>query len=351
VATDPAALHHGIVQRLLPDERTYVFVDEVQVVPNFELAVNSLQLRPQVDLYLTGSNAQMLSGDLATRLSGRYVEIHVTPLSLSEFAEAGRLRGQSAPSPARLYAEFTRWGAFPFAVGLAPDRRAVADYLDGLVNTILVKDVMVRQRASNAAMLRDVTAFLLSNVGNQTSARRVANTLAAAGRGPSPNTVEQYLAGLVDAYLLYPAPVIDVAGLRHLDTPKKYYAVDSALRGAMGLRASPDTGHLLENAVFLELLRRHRRVWTGRAGAAGRAGGEIDFVVESAEGRMYIQVAATVRDPQTAARELAPLLAVADHHPKLLLTLDEDPATSHDGVRQLNAVDWLLEQPVPQIAA
>jgi predicted AAA+ superfamily ATPase len=138
--------------------------------------------------------------------------------------------------------------------------------------------------------------------------------------------------------LLYPVPVIDIKGLRQLDTPKKYYAVDSGLRTAIGVRGGPDTGHLLENAVFLELLRRHRNVWTGRAG-----GGEIDFVVESGDVRMYLQVAATVRDEATLARELAPLLAVPDHHPKLLLTLDEDPPTTHSGVRQLNAIDWLLD--------
>ncbi|MDR3359718.1 MAG: ATP-binding protein [Bifidobacteriaceae bacterium] len=337
LATDHRALHRAVLDRRHPTAKTYVFLDEPQTTPEFELAVDSLHLRPELDLYLTGSNAQMLSGDLATRLAGRHVEIQLTPLSFAEFSTGWRQRGFKDAEASKIYSEFTRWGSFPFALTLAPDTTAIDDYLDGLVNTILLKDVAVRQRVANAALLRDVVAFLLSNVGSATSLRRVANALTSAGRGPSPNTIESYLSGLVSAYLMYPLEPRDLAGLRHLDAPKKYYAVDPGLRAAVIGRRRPDTGHMLENTVFLELLRRHRHVWSARAG-----GGEIDFVAAAGDQLIYIQVAATVRDEATLARELAPLAAVPDHHPKLLLTLDEDPPTSHRGIRQLNALDWLL---------
>jgi predicted AAA+ superfamily ATPase len=173
---------------------------------------------------------------------------------------------------ARLYSAFTRWGSFPFILELMPDAKAVSDYLDGLLNTILLKDVMVRQHVANAAMLRDVVAFILTNVGSPTAIRRIANTLASAGRHPSPNTVESYLTGLINAYVIYPLRAFDVKGLRHLAAPAKYYAVDPGLRAAVIGNRLPDTGHLLENAVFLELRRRH-----GQGGTACYRGRYGDF--------------------------------------------------------------------------
>jgi predicted AAA+ superfamily ATPase len=341
LAADYRALHDYVANRLVDDAQTYVFIDEIQVVDQFEKAIDSLHLRPRVDLYVTGSNAQMLSGDLATRLSGRYIDIPLTPLSFAEYATGRRQAAQLGDdvSAVRLYQDFSAWGSFPFALRLLPDQDAVADYLDGLLNTVLVKDVMVRQRVANPLMLRDVTTFVFAQVGSPVSLRRVANTLVSAGRRPSPNTVESYLAGLVDAFVVYPLRAYDVKGLRHLDAPSKYYAVDPGLRAAILGPRGGDVGHVLENIVFLELRRRHRNLWTGRS-----AVGEIDFVAQDGDTVVYYQVAATVRDTSTLARELAPLKAVEDHYPKVLLTLDPDPPASHDGIRQLNVLDWLLKE-------
>jgi predicted AAA+ superfamily ATPase len=332
LASDFRALHDHVVARAAAEGTTYVFIDEVQVVEDFEKAIDSLHLRPGIDLYVTGSNAMMLSGELATRLSGRYVEVPMTPLSFAEYV-VGRGSGTELD---RLYQDFSRWGSFPFVTRLIPDADAVADYLEGILSTVLVKDVMVRQKVANALMLRDVVTFLMGNVGSPTSLRRVANTLASAGRRPSPNTVENYLTGLVDAYVMYPLYAYDVKGLRRLDTPAKYYAVDPGLRAAVVGHRGGDVGHVLENVVFLELRRRHKNLWSGRSGD-----GEIDFVVQEGAQLTYYQVAATVRDSATLARELAPLQAIRDHHPKYLLTLDQDPPTSHDGIQQRNALDWL----------
>jgi predicted AAA+ superfamily ATPase len=339
---DAAALHAHITERLVDGRMNYVFVDEVHLAAEFERALDSLHLRADVDLYVTGSNAQMLSGELATRLSGRYVEIELQPLSLAEFAAArtGRAEATEDRSPSGLYGNYLRFGGLPLVQELMPDVRAARDYLDGVVSTVLLKDVAVRQSVSNAAMLRDVTAFFFQNVGNLTSLRRVSNALMAASRRPSPNTVESYLTGLVDAYLLYPVERWDVKGLRRLDGPAKYYCVDPGLRASLVGYTGGDAGHVLENIVFLELHRRHGRVRVGQT-----RGGEIDFIVGEGADLAYYQVAASVHDPTTLARELAPLEAVRDHHPKRLLTLDPEPPTSHGGIIQASVVEWLLETP------
>ena len=331
-------LHDTVTARLQPTGTTYVFIDEVQLVPGFEKAIDSLHLDPRIDLYVTGSNATLLSGELATLLSGRYVELSLQPLAFSEFL-IGRRAADPTISVERAYQEYSRWGGFPFVTRLIPDDDAVADYLDGILNTVLVKDVMVRQKVSSALALRDLVAYLMSNVGSPTSLRRISNTLTSAGRRPSPNTVENYLTGLLDAYILYPLRPFDVRGLRHLDTPAKYYAVDPGLRAAaVGLRGG-DVGHILENVVFLELRRRHKTLWAGRSGEH-----EIDFVAQEGALTTYYQVAATVRDRETLARELRPLRSIADHHPKVLLTLDADPPITHGGIQQLNVIDWLLRR-------
>ncbi|MDR1152087.1 MAG: ATP-binding protein [Bifidobacteriaceae bacterium] len=350
LAADYRALHQHIVDRLEGTGTTYVFLDEIQLVEGFERAIDSLHLRQDVDLYLTGSNAQMLSGDLASLISGRYVELRMLPLSFAEYVAARRSRAardQDVTLPA-LYGDYLTYGSFPFVVELAPDRRAVDDYLDGLVATILLKDVSKRLGIANPTLLQDVAAFLFSNVGSLTSLRRIADALSSMGRVTgedrsrrrSPHTVERYVTGLSDAYLFYPVERWDVQGLRRLAGPAKYYAVDPGMRHAMVGYAGRDLGRVLENVVYLELRRRHRRVTVGRSGR-----GEIDFVVGEGGDVMYVQVAQSVLDPATLDRELAPLLAVRDHRHKVLLTLDAGPNVTHDGIVQTNALTWLATAP------
>ncbi|MDR0627325.1 MAG: ATP-binding protein [Bifidobacteriaceae bacterium] len=335
---DVRAFHEHVAALLPGRGRSYLFIDEVGLVESFETAVNSLALNFDVDIYVTGSNAQMLSSDLATRLSGRYVEIHLLPFSFAEFIDGRRLAGleDEDMSYPGLYGSFLRWGGFPFVQSVLPVAEAVRDYLDGLVNTILVKDVAQRRRVAQVGLLRDVATFVLHNVGNLTSLQRIANSLSARGRGPSPNTVDGYLDGLVDAFLVYPLRRWDARGLRHLSGPDKYYAVDTGLRNNLVGYLGGDTGHLLENIAYLELRRRSSEI---RVGATPH--GEIDFVTVRGSELAYYQVCESVRDPKTLARELAPLQAVGDHHPKTLLTLDPDPPISHAGIRQLYILDWL----------
>ena len=339
---DHLTLYREVVARLAPGTTTYVFIDEVQEVDQFERAVDGLHLRDDVDLYVTGSNAHLLSGELATLLSGRYVEIPLLPLSFAEYVSARRPGLDDDPVlrqalTTSLFADYVRFGAFPYVTRLQPDIDLVRDYLLGILNTVLLKDVVARRRIARADTLRDVVAFMLDNVGNLTTPKKIADTLVSSGRRVAPETVTGYLAGLTESYVLYEARRYDIRGKRLLENTAKYYVVDTGLRTALLGDRRRDDGHLLENVVYLELRRRCRDVHVGKLGPA-----EVDFVAESSDGPTYLQVAQTVTDQAVLARELATLRAVPDHYPRLLLTTD--PGTvDHDGIRQTCVYDWLLD--------
>lgn len=339
LARDWKVLHDHLADRLMPGVANYVFVDEVQHVPEFQRLAASLALRPNVDLYLTGSTSELLSGDLATRLAGRYVELSMLPLSLREYADGiGALAGAArAVGGEALYRAYLLTGGFPAALPLIDLPDLVNQYLAGILDTVLLRDVAAHLRVANTTALRAVAEFALANISSPISAKRTADTLTSAGRAVSRHTVESYLSGLTDAYILYRVPQADVKGTRILSSPPKYYAVDTALRSTMLGRLGGDEGHVLENIVYLELARRGWTVRTGRAGPL-----EVDFVAERPSERVYFQVALTVRDPAVLQRELAPLRAIPDFHPRTLLALDNDPPASLDGIRRLNAIDWLL---------
>jgi predicted AAA+ superfamily ATPase len=334
---DYRALYDHIRARLAPSGPTYVFIDEIQNAHQFERVVDGLFIIPGVDLYVTGSSSRPLSGSLASLLSGRYVELGLLPLS---FAEYVGWRGGQAPArdlPLRdLYDDYVRFGAFPFVTRLNDDDQ-VRQYLDGIVNTVLLRDVATHQRVSNVAQLRSLTQYMADTIGSATSVKRIADAMTSAGRAISRPTVENYLTGLTDALVLYPAKRWDVRGKRILAGGDKYYLVDVGVRRAL-LGARPvDTGHILENIVYLELLRRPGRVHTGTIDRH-----EVDFVVEDGSGTTYIQVAASVDAPETLDRELAPLRAIPDFNPRVLLTLDREPPQSYDGIRRMSVLDWLL---------
>jgi predicted AAA+ superfamily ATPase len=262
------------------------------------------------------------------------------PFSFAEFVDRRRNSPGTGTDLAlsRLYSEYIQFGSFPYVTGLIPDLNTTKDYLDGIINTVLLKDVTVRQRVSNTAMLSDVVSFFAHNIGNLTSMRRIAASLSHVGRPPSPTTVENYLTGLIDAFLFYPVKRWNIAGLRHLEGPEKYYIVDPGMRYSLVGYAGGDTGRVLENVVYLELCRRHKHVKTGQSNA-----GEIDFIVGQGNDMSYIQVSETVRDPVTLTRELKPLQTLKNHYPKYLLTLDENPPISHNGIQQINCLDWLVD--------
>jgi predicted AAA+ superfamily ATPase len=330
--TDRKALYAYITGKLRPDRMHYIFLDEVQHVAEWQRTVDSLFVKKNCDVYITGSNAYLLSGELATLLSGRYVEIKMLPLSFAEYVSALGEKTELS----RKYAAYLSNSSFPYTLELAAPKDIRA-YLDGVYTSVLLKDVVTRKKIADVFLLESVLRFMFDNIGNLCSATKIADTMTSNGRKISVHTVEGYLEALCDSLILYKAGRYDVKGKQYLKTGEKYYIVDMGLRAYLLGAQKADMGRALENVVFLELLRRGYDVRVGKVGNA-----EVDFVAANEHGPEYYQAALTVRDPTTLARELAPLNAIHDHNPKLLLTLDEDPAASHNGIRQVNALDWLL---------
>ena len=325
------ALYRLAADRLQPDRMNYVFLDEVQLIPDFQRACDSLYLLKNVDLYITGSNAGLLSGELATLLSGRYVEIKMLPLSFREYVGA---TGESDLS--RKYRDYVMNSSFPYTLAL-DSRKDILTYLDGIYTSIVLKDIVSRKKIADAAMLESVIRFMFDNVGNLCSSTKIANTLKSGGKGVSVHTVDGYLQALRESFVLYRADRYDIKGKQLLRTQEKYYLADVGLRYYLLGTKPADMGHILENVVYLELLRRGYELYVGKQGD-----GEVDFIALNEDGTAYYQVALTVREESTLRRELAPLDSIPDHNPKYLLTLDDDPPASHNGIRQKNALEWLL---------
>ena len=330
---DIHALSARIASRTKGKGTYYVFLDEVQNVPEFQKIADSLFVKKNIDLYLTGSNAKFLSSDLATLLSGRYIQIHVLPLSFAEYSSAFRKLDRTT-----LYQNYAAYGSFPYAVELFKiNPNAVREYVRSILDTVIYKDVIARHGLRTESILMDILSFLMDNIGNPVSAKKIADTLTSAGRPVSSVTIDKYLDALTASFVLYPAKRFDLKGKRILQTQMKYYLVDVGLRTLLSGKPMTDYGRILENLVFLELKRRHEDVWIGK-----NPGSEIDFVVKNASGEpAYYQVALSIRDEQTKRRELAALEAVKDNYPKFLLTLDFE-TNDHNGIHQINAIDWLL---------
>lgn len=336
---DYKSLYNYIKERLCKGKYTYVLIDEVQQCPNFEKAVDSLFIKKDVDVYITGSNAYMLSGELATLLSGRFIQISMLPLSFGEHMEMLTETGMQLANPKEEFNLYMRYGSFPYVHFLEKDDAIVKTYLDGIYNTILIKDVAQREGITDIAVLESVVKFLCSNIGNPVSIKKISDTINSSGRRISVNTVERYVRALTDGFIFYKADRYDIKGKLHLKTNEKYYLVDTGLRNMLLTGSSADLGHQLENIVYLELLRRGYKVSIGKLAEL-----EVDFVTSNAEGICYYQVAATVLDENTLLRELTPLQRIPDHHPKLLLTLDDImPSANHNGIRQINVLNWLLD--------
>jgi len=327
---DYRKLHEYVMSRLSAGKRTYVFLDEIQSVPEFQKVVDSLYIRDNVDVYITGSNAHMLSGDLATLLSGRYVEINMLPLSFAEYFE---LKGGGKREA---FTSYCLDGAFPQAAVIADDGVRL-DYIRGIYNTVLLKDIVARKKINDVELLESVTRFLFDNIGNIVSSNKIADSLTSFGRKTTSVTVENYVSALMDAYVLYKAPRYDVKGKQHLKSLEKYYAADIGLRRLVLGEQIRDIGRILENIVYLELIRRGYTVRIGKMGEK-----EIDFVAAAGDQRIYFQVAASVLDPVTFEREFEPLRSIRDHYPKFVLTMDDLPS-GQDGVQQMNIVDFLLK--------
>lgn len=331
------ALYQYIKERLCEDKYTYVFIDEVQQCKHFEKAIDSLFIKKNVDVYITRSNAYMLSGELATLLSGRYVEIQMLPLSFVEYME---FTGVDRHNAMQAFNTYLKFGSFPYVAVLLNTETIVKGYIDGIYNTIIVKDVAVREGVSDIAVLESIVKFLCSSIGSPISTKKISDTINSSGRRISVNTVERYLCALCDSYIFYKVDRYDIKGRQLLKTLGKYYIVDTGLRDILVSRSASDLGHQLENIVYLELLRRGYKVNIGKL-----AEKEVDFVAGDSEGMAYYQVSASTLDENTLKRELEPLQKISDNHPKYLLTLDEVLATAnYDGIRKVNVLDWLLDK-------
>ncbi len=330
--TNSDLLYEFINEKLNSDKMNYVFIDEVQQVPNFQQAVDWLYVKKNVDLYITGSNAYLLSGELATLLSGRYVQIKMLPLSFKEYVSAFDKNSNTMS----LYSDYLVNSSFPGTLELTR-KQDIRAYLEGIYSTILLKDIVTRRKISDPTMLESVIEFMFDNIGNLCSSTKIANAMTSAGRKISTPTVENYLSALCDSFILYKATRYDVKGKGHLASGSKYYLSDIGLRYYLLGTKKTDMGHILENIVYLELLRRGYEVYIGKFGDL-----EVDFVAINEMGVEYYQVSQTVLDEKTLSRELTPLNSIKDHNQKFLLTLDYTPLTSHNGIKQINAIDWLL---------
>lgn len=329
----PDALHAYVKEHMAVNKKTYVFLDEVQNVSEFQRVVDSLYVKKNFDIYLTGSNAYMLSGELATLLSGRYVEIEMLPLSFKEYVDfTGDVRELQ-----RKYISYQENSSFPYALELNGNQKQIYEYLRGIYSTVVLKDVVGRYKITDTMMLESIIRFIFDNIGNQLSTKSISNSLNSEGRKIDVKTLEKYLQALMDSYIIYQAKRYNIKGKQYLKTLEKYYVVDIGMRYMLLGKKGTDIGHILENIVYLELLRRGYQVYIGKIDEL-----EVDFVAMNQNGINYFQVAATVREQTTLQRELAPLKKIPDNYPKYILTLDDDPEGDYDGIRRINVLDWFI---------
>lgn len=324
----------------LTEGRNYVFLDEIQNVPDFQKAVRSLFEKGNIDIYLTGSNSQLQSGQWATSIAGRYVEIKMFPLSFAEFVS---FYGNKY-SLDKIYSDYIAGSSFPYAVNIMSQNDsgiALNSYLEGIYNTILLKDIIENRKFSSEGRLNRVIRFIADSIGSEISVKKISDTMTSDGVKMQPATVEGYIDALMDSYVIYKAERYDVKGKRILKTLNKYYIADIGIRKFLLGNKGADQGHILENIVYLELLRRSRKVYIGKV-RHNNKDVEIDFIAETAEGIEYYQVADTVNGDETLVRELTPFKSLKDNYPKFILTRDYG-RIDHNGIKQVNVLEWLAE--------
>lgn len=329
-------VYRKINKNLIKNKMNYIFLDEIQNVPNFEKLVDGLFIKKNVDLYITGSNAYFLSGELATLLTGRNFEIKILPLSFAEYVSAFKDKSRLD----LIFHNYLEYGAFPQTIDLFNiDPSLVREYLQGIYNTILFKDVIARKGVNDRETLEHVARFLLDNIGSFATPKSISDYMGSNYRKVAPQTVDNNLSALSDSFLFYPTNRYDIKGKMYLQTQQKYYTIDIGLRSAvLGNQTNIDRGHILENIVFLELLRRGGQVWVGKT----KEGKEVDFVVKNSKGETeYFQVTESMSDKNTQIRELTPLKSIDDNHFKCIISTDVG-SLNYDGIIQVNIIDWLL---------
>lgn len=343
--TDYKKLYEYIKSKMIEDKRNYIFLDEIQHVDKFEKVVDSLFIKENTDLYITGSNAYFMSSELATFLSGRYIELKMLPLSFKEYYQAKleyekleQKENRILKTLIQYYNEYIVNSSFPYTLQLNSDLKNIHEYLSGIYNSVLLKDIVARLKISDVMRLESVVKYIFDNIGNLTSLSKIGNTLTSMGRKTDAKTIEKYIRGLTDSLLVHEVSRYNIKGKEFLSTLSKYYVTDLGLRQIILGNRNIDMGHILENVIYLELLRRKGNVYVGQFDK-----NEIDFVVINSNEIEYYQVALTVLDENTLKRELDAFKNIKDNYPKYLITLDDVIAnTDYDGIKVVNALEWLL---------
>lgn len=330
---DYKTLYNYIIDKSPIDDKFYIFLDEVQLVPQFEKAINSLYLNENYDIYITGSNANLLSSEIATYLTGRYIEIEMFPLSYKEYNDF--IHNQIGEE--KNFLNYLKFGGMPYTTELNLQQKNIFDYLKGIFDTVVIKDIIIRNKVKDVQTLYSVIDFLFDNIGNSTSINKISNTLSSNGKNTNAVTVDNYVKYLADSYIVYRVKRYDIKGKEFLKTRGKFYIADIGLRNAvLGLR-NIDQGHILENIVFLELKRRGYKVAIGKIGDL-----EVDFIATNDTEKIYIQVALTVMNEDTLSRELNSLRGINDNYPKLLITQDKMLNKDYQGIKHINIIDFLM---------
>ena len=343
--TDYKKLYEYIKSKMIGDKKNYIFLDEIQHVDKFEKVVDSLFIKENTDLYITGSNAYFMSSELATLLSGRYIELKMLPLSFKEYYQAKleyekleQKENRISKTLIQYYNEYIVNSSFPYTLQLDSDLKNIHEYLSGIYNSVLLKDIVARLKISDVMRLESVVKYIFDNIGNLTSLSKIANTLTSMGRKTDAKTIEKYIRGLTDSLLVHEVSRYNIKGKEFLSTLSKYYVADLGLRQMILGNRNIDMGHILENIIYLELLRRKGNVYVGQFDK-----NEIDFVVINSNEIEYYQIALTVLDENTLKRELDAFKNIKDNYPKYLITLDDVMVnTDYDGIKVVNALEWLL---------
>ncbi len=316
-------------------EKTYILLDEIQQVESWEKVINSFLVDANVDIYITGSNAYLLSSELSTLLSGRYVEIKMLPLSFKEYIDF--TTGDYAADLKKSFNNYIQFGGLPTVVELLDHPDTIGDFLEGITNTVLMKDVVDRNNVRDTALLETVLKYIAANIGSIVSTKKISDYLTSSGRKVTSDTIDNYLRMLENAFIIYKANRFDLKGKQILKTLEKYYIVDIGIRNKLtGLR-NTDFGHVLENIVFIELIRRGYNVTIGKVGTF-----EVDFVATNLTEKIYYQVSATILATEVRERELRPLKAISDNYLKVVLTMDETPFDDYEGIKVQNIIEFLL---------
>jgi len=340
--TEYLAFYDYISARIPSEGKTYLIFDELQAVEHWEKAIESFRLDFDVDIYITGSNAYLLSTEFSTLLSGRYVEIRMLPLSFKEFLTFYEF--DAAITIEEKFQKYLQFGGMPILREYQFNEVRSNQALEGIYSTVVLRDILQRNHQADQNTLQKIVMFLCSNIGSINSPNSIGNVLSnegdiqnSIGKGVAGKTVDKYISMLHNAFIFYSVGRYDVRGKQLLKTLGKNYIIDMGFRNMLLGYRDADRGHIIENIVFLELLRRDYRVYIGKVGET-----EVDFVAEKPNDKLYIQVTESMQSPETRERELRPLRMIPDNYEKIVLSMDRDYINSYDGIKSLNVIDWLL---------